>query len=165
MTTPAPTPALSRAAIDRAAHRRKDDAWLESARKTGRLLLVDEERRATADEDGLVLTDAGPHEGELFFLGEDGSGTAYFGAVGTPPRKLGARPATLRDVGSMLSDRDAGLLVAVIALANWHHTHVRCPRCGEPTEPVQGGWVRRCTADGPGLDRHRIRRSARTNTR
>jgi len=143
MRTP---PALSRSAVDRAAHHRKDDAWLASARASGRLLIVDDERRATADEDGLVLVDASSHDGDVFFLGVD-DGTAYFGAVGTPPRKLGARTATLRDVGAVLSDRDAGLLVATVSLANWHATHSRCPRCGEPTEPRQGGWVRRCVAD------------------
>ena len=144
MRTP---PALSRSAVDRAAHHRKDDAWLASARADGRLLLIDDERRATADEDGLVLVDASTYDGDVFFLGVE-EGTAYFGAVGTPPRKLGARPATLRDVGAVLSDRDAGLLVATVSLANWHATHGRCPRCGEPTEPRQGGWVRRCVADG-----------------
>src|SRR3954452_10949787 len=109
-------PALSRAAIDRPAHHRKDEAWLPAARKSGRLLLVDEERRATADENGLVLVDAGDHEGDAFFLGIDDDGTSYFGAVGTPPRKLGARPVTIRDVGALLSDRDAGLLVTTVAL-------------------------------------------------
>jgi NAD+ diphosphatase len=141
-------PALSRAAIDRAAHRRKDDAWLASARETGRLLVVDDEHRATAGEDGLLLVDASSHDGELFFLGVDEDATAYFGAVGQPPRALGARPAGLREVGALLSDRDAGLLVALVSLVNWHATHQRCPRCGEPTEPRQGGWVRRCDADG-----------------
>jgi NAD+ diphosphatase len=145
MRTP---PALSRAALDRAAHRRKDEAWLASARATGRLLVVDEERRATAAEDGLLFVDASSYGGELFFLGVDDDATAYFGAVGEPPRALGARPAGLRDVGAFLSDRDAGLLVTMVSLANWHATHQRCPRCGEPTEPRQGGWVRRCDADG-----------------
>jgi NAD+ diphosphatase len=141
-------PALSRAAVDRAAHRRKDDAWLASARKAARLLIIDEERRATAGDDGLVLVDAAGFDGDTFFLGVGDDGVAYFGAVGTPPRKLGARSATLRDVGAMLSDHDAGLLVATVALANWHATHTRCPRCGEATVPAQGGWVRRCPADG-----------------
>jgi NAD+ diphosphatase len=141
-------PALARAAVDRAAHHRKDDAWLASARANGRLLVVDDERRTTGDDDGIVLVDAAAHDGDAFFLGVDDDGTAYFGAVGTPPRKLGARPVTLRDAGAFLSDRDAGLLVATVSLVNWHATHVRCPRCGEPTEPTQGGWVRRCVADG-----------------
>jgi len=140
-------PALSRAALDRAAEHRTDEAWLASARATGRLLIVDGERRATADENGLVLVDAASHDGESFFLGVGDDGVAYFGAVGAPPKKLGARTATLRDVGAMLPDRDAGLLVTTIALANWHDTHTRCPRCGQPTTPVSGGWVRRCSND------------------
>jgi NAD+ diphosphatase len=142
------TPALSRAALDRAAHHRKDPDWLQAARDSGRLLVVDDERRAFADEDGLVLGSAKDHDGDAFFLGVDRDGTAYFGAVGSPVRRLGARPATLRDVGAMLDDRDAGLLVTTIALANWHSTHPRCPRCGGPTEQASGGWVRRCAADG-----------------
>lgn len=142
-------PALSRAAIDRAAERRRDDAWLASAWESGRLLLLDEERRAVADEDeALLLVDTSGYDGERFFLGVDGDGTAYWAGVGELPRKLGARPVTIRDVGATLSDRDAGLYVSGVALANWHATHRRCPRCGEPTAPVAGGWVRRCIADG-----------------
>jgi NAD+ diphosphatase len=112
------------------------------------LLVVDDERRATADDDGLVLTDTAGFAGARFFLGVGPDGTSYWAGVGELPRRLEARPVTIRDVGATLSDRDAGLYVAAIALANWHATHVRCPRCGEPTEPVNGGWVRRCTADG-----------------
>jgi len=141
-------PALSRAGVDRAAHRRKDEQWMSDARARGLLLVVDEEHRTTAGDDGLLFVDAASHDGESYFLGVDDDDIPYFGAVGTPPRKLGARPASLRDVGALLSDRDAGLLVSTVALANWHRTHVRCPRCGEPTRPVQGGWVRRCDADG-----------------
>ena len=144
-----PQPALSRATLDRAAHRRRDPDWLDQAFATGRLLLIDEERRAVSDDDGgLLLTDTAGYEGERFFLGVDDAGRSYWAGVGELPRKLGARPVTIRDVGATLSDTDAGLYVAAIALANWHATHVRCPRCGQPTEPIHGGWVRRCTADG-----------------
>ncbi len=59
-----------------------------------------------------------------------------------------ARWESLRKVGSALDDRDAGLFVTAVALDNWHDVHVRCPRCGAPTEPVHAGWVRRCSADG-----------------
>ncbi|WP_093182393.1 NAD(+) diphosphatase [Sanguibacter gelidistatuariae] len=54
---------------------------------------------------------------------------------------------SLRDLGAALSARDAGLATEAVALAAWHAAHPRCPRCGEPTEPVHGGWVRRCTND------------------
>jgi NAD+ diphosphatase len=142
-------PALSRATIDRAADRRRDDQWLADAWQSGRLLVVDDERRAVADEDGgLLLVDTTDYAGPRYFLGVDAEGASYWAGVGELPRRLGARPVTIRDVGATLPDRDAGLYVAAIALANWHATHVRCPRCGEPTEPINGGWVRRCVADG-----------------
>ena len=81
-------------------------------------------------------------------LGVDDDGTAYWGTVGDPPERLGARRLGLREVGAALSDRDAGLLVTLVALSNWHATHARCPRCGEPTAVIQAGWSRRCAADG-----------------
>lgn len=54
---------------------------------------------------------------------------------------------TLRKSGVGLTDRDAGLFTQSLALANWHETHVYCPRCGTPTMITQGGWVRRCFKD------------------
>ena len=143
------TPALSRAAIDRAAERRRDEAWLASAWTSGRLLLLDEESRTVVDDDtGLVLVDTGSYDGDRFLLGVGDDDVAIWAGVGELPRRLGARPATLRDVGAVLSDRDAGLFVAAVALTNWHRTHTHCPRCGAPTEIVDAGWVRRCTSDG-----------------
>jgi NAD+ diphosphatase len=144
-----PQPALSRTAISRAAERRRDDTWLEASWADGRLLVVDDERRAVADDDGgLLLVETTDFDGLRFFLGVDADGTSYWAGVGDLPRRLGARPVTIRDVGATLSDRDAGLYVTATALANWHATHLRCPRCGGPTEPINAGWVRRCTTDG-----------------
>ena len=143
------TPALSRSAIDRAAERRRDEEWLADAWSSGRLLVLDDDGRTTVDDDtGLVLVDTASYDGERYLLGVDDDGVAIWAGVGELPRKLGARPASLRDVGAVLSDRDAGLLVTAVALANWHRTHTRCPRCGEPTRAVDAGWVRRCEADG-----------------
>ncbi|MHA7262503.1 NAD(+) diphosphatase [Arthrobacter sp. TMN-37] len=53
----------------------------------------------------------------------------------------------LRDVAASLDARDAGLFVEAAALAHWHRTHTHCPRCGSPTVPEDGGWVRRCPLD------------------
>lgn len=142
------TPALARAAVDRAAQRRRDATWLDRAWAGGRLLVVDDERRALLGDDGLVYVETAGWDGERFFLGVDAGGVSYWAGVGALPRRLGARPATVREVGAVLPDRDAGLFVTAVALVNWHATHRRCPRCGEPTAPVDGGWVRRCPADG-----------------
>ena len=81
----------------------------------------------------------------------DAGGTAYFAVdIGHVPAAGdgGAVPAGLRELGARLGDRDAGLLVLAVGLSNWHATHVRCPRCGEPTGVEMAGFVRRCTADG-----------------
>ena len=60
----------------------------------------------------------------------------------------GAAWSTLRDMGHLLGDRDAGLAASAVGLAAWHERHPRCPRCGGVTTPAQGGWTRHCVADG-----------------
>lgn len=51
--------------------------------------------------------------------------------------------ASLRAIGTLLSDRDAGLLTEAIGILNWHASHAFSPRTGEPTVVEKGGWVRR----------------------
>jgi NAD+ diphosphatase len=144
-------PTLSRTAVDRAAARRDDAEWLARAWPGGRLLVVDPAGRTAVDDDGpslvFVDTDAVAPDAMRLLLGVDDEGTAYWGTVGDVPQRLGSRVAGLREVGAALSDRDAGLLVTLIALSNWHATHERCPRCGTVTAVVQAGWSRRCPAD------------------
>ncbi|MEP7370348.1 MAG: NAD(+) diphosphatase [Dermatophilaceae bacterium] len=83
------------------------------------------------------------------FLGQDGDGTAYVGVVGiAADQTQNPHWRSLREVGALLSDRDAGLFVTMLGLANWHASHTHCPRCGSPTEPDQSGWIRRCQKDG-----------------
>ena len=73
-----------------------------------------------------------------------------------PPRepvareeRLDAAPfASLREVAIDLPSDQVALFATALGVANWHHRHPRCPRCGEPTEIVQAGWVRRCPHDG-----------------
>ncbi|HEY0217928.1 MAG TPA: NAD(+) diphosphatase [Cellulomonas sp.] len=60
----------------------------------------------------------------------------------------GAAWSALREIGTDLSARDAGLATAAVALYEWHVRNPRCPRCGAVTYTVQSGWVRRCVADG-----------------
>jgi NAD+ diphosphatase len=58
-----------------------------------------------------------------------------------------ARWVGLRTVAAALDDRDAGLALEAVALANWHTTHAFCPACGSPTEVVTSGWARRCISE------------------
>jgi NAD+ diphosphatase len=59
----------------------------------------------------------------------------------------GAQWAGFRDVAARLNPTDTALFIEASAIANWHATHTHCPRCGTPTQPEAGGWVRRCPAD------------------
>ncbi|MDT7545980.1 MAG: diphosphatase [Actinomycetota bacterium] len=142
-------PALSRGTVDRDSALREDDAALDKAWSDAKVLVVDDGRALVIDDGpSLVLIDAADApDGDRLYLGRDGS-TSYFAVAAPLPRKLGARPQGLREVGALLDDRDAGLLVHAVGLANWHATHTHCPRCGAPTASTKGGSVRRCSADG-----------------
>jgi NAD+ diphosphatase len=164
--------ALARSAVPRAAIRRTDEEWLGRAWSdpSTAVLLVDGDRTLVDGESVAYLAPSDvPADAERYFLGADGE-RAYFAARvpldeyadppaldGRPtrPAEVGADPATgggiraagLREIGSTLDERDAGLVVLAAALARWHETHRHCPRCGARTEIVAGGFVRVCPVD------------------
>ncbi len=155
MTRP---PLLSRGAVDRASEHRRDPAWLAQAWSSrGQVLVLDEEMRAPVDRSADVAQlrlapAAGPLPPDALFLGADAD-AVYFAldqqaAPDPEPAPPGSDWAGLRDVGALLGDRDAGLLVHAVGLQTWHRSHPRCPRCGNPTEMHEGGHVRRCPSDG-----------------
>ncbi len=142
-------PTLSRAAHDRAAHRRTDDRWLTEAWPSARVIAVDAAGyarvRHTGDTTELVFTAGADVAPDLprTFLGEH-DGIAYFSVPGQRAEDW----ESLRITAGALDDLGAGLLASAIALAAWHASHTHCPRCGAATEPVSAGWSTRCTADG-----------------
>lgn len=138
--------ALSRSTVDRAADRRLDAAWVDTLWADGRtrVLLVGDGTVPVDDGALRFVAPADAPDGERFLLGLDGD-IAY---VAVHVAEQPDDGATLREVGAVLGDRDAGLAVHAVALANWHATHRFCPRCGAPTRPEQGGHVRVCEADG-----------------
>ncbi len=101
--------------------------------------------------------------GRWYFLGEDADGSLIaldlpaerpgadlegFSAVDdAAPLLSDAELVRLRDAGHLLDAHDSDLAHEAVALAAWHPTAVRCPRCGEPTVLAQAGWVRRCVVD------------------
>jgi NAD+ diphosphatase len=146
---------LARGTVARAGLRRRDPEMLPSLLKdpstrvlelvAGRAEVVEPDR----DLELRLRSPDGQDAARLaVFLGQDGDGTAYVGVVGDslfPPET--AQWRTLREVGVLLSDRDAGLFATMQGLANWHAVHTHCPRCGARTEPDQSGWIRRCPQD------------------
>ena len=154
--------ALARGTVDRVTARRTDKDWLDAAWKDprNRLLVVDEGNAVVREAgDRVELVFLSPEEappGTRFLLGQDVDGMVYFGVSGPLPDAQdderhagpGIKKASLREVGALLSDRDAGLLTHAVALANWHDRHTHCPVDGSATVPEPGGHSTRCPVDG-----------------
>lgn len=143
-------PPLARTNLDRAAHHRKDEAWLAEAWQRGQVLLIDVEKGGRAlvrdRPDGgaelVLLAAADTPEGPHYFLGLDPGGIPIFMIDTALPSAGDGRPASLRDIGHLLSVRDAGILTTAAALGNWHVSHQYSPRTGRPTRVSDAGWVR-----------------------
>ena len=111
---------------------------------------------------GDALALRAPRPGDLealaLHLGSHG-GTEYVAVCRPRPDETGPEPSreeqleeapftSLRRAASGLSELEVALFTTALGLANWHHRHPRCPRCGNPTEVADAGWVRRCPHDG-----------------
>src|SRR5215813_14011895 len=152
--------ALTRHEVERSTHLRSDEDWLAKTwSEPGTRVLVIEDGQALAriGEGAAELIFVSPREapeGTRFLLGVD-----YYGVGGpitgdgkddaaTGSGVLSLRRAGLREAGTLLTDRDAGLMTHAVALANWHAVAGFCSRCGNPTKPEMAGHSRRCTVDG-----------------
>jgi NAD+ diphosphatase len=147
--------ALARGTVDRVTARRLDKDWLDAAWKDPRTrVLVVSEGQALVRDDGdhIELVFLSPEQappGTRFLLGQDSDGIVYFGISAPLPAIADTeRAASLREVGALLPDRDAGLLTHAVALANWHDTHTHCPLDGAVTVPDPGGHSTTCPVDG-----------------
>ncbi|MEV6031122.1 NAD(+) diphosphatase [Nonomuraea sp. NPDC052116] len=164
---------LARGTIDRSSALRANEQWLEQAwtDPSTRVLVIDDGhtlvRRSGDAVQAVLYAPADAPPGERYLLGVE-DGVVYF-AVAAPlpsgpggdvngrvtvPMSLRDTPegepvaAGLRQVGGLLGDRDAGLLVYAVALEAWHTTHEYCPRCGTRTDVRAGGHIRVCPQDG-----------------
>ncbi|GAB3858665.1 NAD(+) diphosphatase [Micromonospora andamanensis] len=143
---------MARSTLDRAAHRRTDPQWLAQAWGGARVLILDVEAGGRAlirtdtevPELVLVAADELPPAlaADAMFLGVEPDGAPVFCVHSALPAVPQTRPAHLRDVGHLLSDRDAGLFTTGLALTNWHLRHLYHPVTGEPTRADEAGWTR-----------------------
>lgn len=149
----ATTPALSRSALERAAELRGNADILDEGWHHAKILLLNKanETRGTAVGlqllDGREFGDRPPPEAVLLALDTDDGppGRQLWALRGVLPSGL---VTTLRDAGSLLSPRDAGLLTTAQAVLNWHDAAQFCSVCGGRTMPVSAGWARRCEQCG-----------------
>src|ERR1019366_3352261 len=96
--------------------------------------------RTTGTSAELVFVPPGEApDGIRMLLGVAPGDVVYFGVAGPLPDAPAAdpavRPASLREAGPLLSDRDARLMTHAGALANWHAGFVHCPPGGSEHFP------------------------------
>jgi NAD+ diphosphatase len=159
--------------IDRAPHRRRDEAWVAERLQApttrfvpvwgSKVLIVEEPTLQPILLSAPDLGDLHQQAESIIMLGE-AAGRAYF-ALGvpdtdeTPPISL-AKAGDFRDlrsVAALLDHRDGTLLAYAKAMTYWHHRHQFCGDCGCPTRSTQGGHLRVCT--NPQCDQHHFPRT------
>lgn len=74
------------------------------------------------------------------------AGTALLAAVYDDEKARAIQPdvrhwVSGRTSGHLLGERDAGVLVSALGLANWHRAHRFSPRSGQPLLADHAGWV------------------------
>ncbi len=140
---PIDTPALSRNRADRSEDLRDPDRAI-AAWPDARLLTVDDAGTAALLPSAPRLelrpaADLGPTPPvEAVLLGRVGDQDVW---AAPGPVEDGR---SLREVGGLLDDTDAGLLTTAVAVLTWHRNGRFCPRCGQPSTPRPAGWARTC---------------------
>jgi NAD+ diphosphatase len=149
-------------ALDRAAHKRADDAWL--AERLGdagsrfvplwqdrNLIVPGDAPRAAAVAAGDLPAGSICVE-DTVFLGIETGGRAWF-AVDLSKRPKtdlairadGAKFISLRRVGSLMDPAVGSLLAYGLGMTYWHRRHRFCGVCGAPTRNRHGGHLRSCS--------------------
>ncbi|MGH7076231.1 MAG: NAD(+) diphosphatase [Stellaceae bacterium] len=147
---------------DRAAYKRKDEAWVTARRDhpTSRIVPVWRNQNLATKAEGGIPTRAaflardqieGDSGLEIFLAQiED---RAYFArdlsAVEKPldiiRSDVALEFADLRRVGPLVGNRDGSLMAYARGMLFWHSRHLFCGVCGAPTRSEEAGHVRRCT--------------------
>ena len=139
---------LAVAEIDRSAHLRSDEAYLQSSWPNALVLQFNSEKFASQSNQLTFVKGAslGEYDSQIdYFLGVKDGENFFLRHLNNETSKSEFK--SLREIGSFLSPRDIGLAVHAQGLANWHSKHPRCSLCGGPTVVVLAGAVRRCPAD------------------
>jgi NAD+ diphosphatase len=151
--------AFGRYLLDRAAHHRRDDAWLKAALadNTQTTMIPFHEGRPLVMESGalylarglatLVYTEFGRHDAPLLFLGIDGNQDAYFACEISDPASLETygQFMDLRAAGPRFDPKELPIVGCAKAIFEWHDKNRFCAACGARSESAEAGWKRVCT--------------------
>jgi len=133
--------------LDRASHRRGDEAWLAEQASAGLFLPFWQNRPFVVDEHaGFLPWRESWRTCTHVFLGLDGEQALF--AVDLPgeeePQLGYGGFAEMRASAFVLPARDTAIAGQAKALLDWHKRHGFCPNCGVGTQMRDGGYRRLC---------------------
>jgi NAD+ diphosphatase len=161
-----PPNAFSGPYLDRAAHLRKDEAFIAQALRNPASVLVPVWRSRSLVRRGPEGWSAAFVEvshpfaaslpaAEFVMLGQF-DGRVYFAADvpgDEPPRAVSdARFEDLRMIGAQLPEQEAGVLAYARGMLYWRHRHRFCGVCGAPNVSSSAGHVMKCGNESCGTD-------------
>lgn len=147
--------------IDRAAHRRGDDAWLDAAiQRSDVLILLMRAGEPFLTRDGNLYW-FGPEALRIaagsprLFLGEDKAGAPVF-ALSLPARfdiagsliEGAGEFSDFRQAAARMAAMDANCASTARSLFLWHESHRFCAKCGGQNGIVEAGWKAECAQCG-----------------
>ena len=148
----APAPfAFVDGALDRADALRDDPDALATAWPGARVVLLDDDGRALADEGGQLLAPDGRSLGGIpggaVFLGKRDDVAWFAARAATTAFEAPAR-IDLRAAALSWPAFDATVFAQARALLHWHARHRHCGACGGALAFVRAGWLGRCAGCG-----------------
>lgn len=144
-----------RAALDRADHLRGDPAVLARLWLDARVVVLDENGQAFADEDqrlcaprGEVLSEGPGGPGAAVFLGLDADGEAWFALDAALTAFQAPQRCELRAAAMHWPHLDAAVFAQARAVQHWRRRHRHCGACGGGIVYSRGGWQGTCAGCG-----------------
>ena len=143
--------------LDRAAHLRKDEEWLNDRLNSGPSSFIPlwrEKHLVSSKEPFKAVTFSGlsnfshSNPKACIFLGLQEEKAVFaldFSDHTEPPVFQGGRFEDLRIAGPLLSHEDGALLAYARGMCHWERTSRFCPRCGEQTKLIEAGHQKICT--------------------
>jgi NAD+ diphosphatase len=157
--SPANPNTFANSPLDRAGHRRRDEAWLSAAIENSRTriavfhksqpFVTEEGGRRTCGWLAPQARSAMPGS-VMLFLGVDAAGDPHFAMEAAddaePPFADIGRFEDLRAAAMTLDASDAAILACAKSIFEWHRRHGYCANCGQASRIAEAGWKRVCDA-------------------
>ena len=141
-----------RAALDRADHLRNDPEALARLWPESRVVLLDDNGHAYADEQRRLLAPTGAQlsegpggTGAAVFLGLDEAGTGWFALDANLTAFEAPQRSELRAAATHWSHFEASVFAQARAVQHWRQRHRHCGVCGGALVYSRGGWLGTCT--------------------